>query len=83
MSFTLRGLMGNFNKLNTPLNPVKIGNHVFPHIKFNGSASHYYVQFIPHLWNPPLYISNPFHVEILGDWTQGNETVVLSDVTFY
>lgn len=83
MSFKLRALMGNFNKLNDRIEPVKIGGHVFPHIKFNGSATLYYVQFIPHLWNPPLNISNPFHIEILGDWTQGNETIMLSDVTFY
>ncbi len=83
MSFTLRGLMGNYNKLNAPLNPVKIGDHVFSHITFNGFMSHYYVQFIPHLWNPPINVSQPFYVEILGDWTQENETVVLSDVRFY
>ena len=85
LSFTLTGYAGRFNKLNDNLEPVCVYRrgvkHVFPHIKFNGSTTHYYVQFIHHLWSPPLPESNELiHIEILGDWTQGNETVSLSNV---
>ncbi len=84
LSFTLTSYMGRFDKLNDDLKPVvvKIGDneHVFPHIKFNGTTTKYYVQFISHLWTPPLDTNEPFSIEILGDWTQGNETIGLSDV---
>lgn len=85
LSFTLTGYAGRFNKLNDNLEPVCVFirgvKHVFPHIKFNGTATHYHVQFIHHLWTPPLPESNTLiHIEILGDWTQGNETVSLSNI---
>ena len=83
LTFTLTAYMGKFQKLNDYLEPVKIGHHYFPHIKFNGSTSHYTVQFIPHLWIPPLINYDTVHIEILGDWTQGNETIGLSNVKYF
>ncbi len=83
MTFTLTAYVGKFNKLNDSIKPVKIGHHHFPHLRFNGSTSHYVVQFIPHLWIPPLIKYETVQIEILGDWTQGNETVGLSNVKIY
>jgi hypothetical protein len=88
LSFTLTGYAGRFDKLNDDLEPVRIINndvkHVFSHIKFNGTTTNYYVQFLHDLWSPPLQNTySPVFIEILGDWTQGNETVGLSNVIFY
>lgn len=86
LSFTLSSRMGQYNKLNDHLKPVIIGDqYYFPHIRFNGTTTHYMVQFISHLWIPslPSNWNYPIHIDILGDWTQGNETVCLSNVKMY
>ncbi len=89
LAFTLSSRMGKYNILNNNLEPVVLSdsNHryVFPHIHFNGSTTQYMVQFISQLWNPilPPKLNTPIYINILGDWTQGNETVVLSNVKIY
>jgi hypothetical protein len=93
MVFTITSFSGDFTKLNRDIPVVKITTDditlLFYQAEFNGRMQRVNVPFVKELWRSktdflfkPIF-ANPFSIEILGDWTQGIETIGIDNVEFY
>jgi hypothetical protein len=93
LMFTMMSFSGDFKRLNRVPALVRLRFHDgvvanFPvYQSYDGSSKTFNVPFIEELWNSyagPLLkdrlYKRPFHLEILGDWTQGWETIGLDNV---
>jgi len=94
--FTMTSFSGDFRRLNQVPALVRLRFHdgvvaQFPvYQSYEGTAKTFNVPFIEELWNidaPTSYsllkdqlYKHPFRIEILGDWTQGWETIGLDNV---
>jgi hypothetical protein len=93
MVFTITSFSGDFNKLNQDLPVVKIIDYEgqitsFYKAIFDGRMQKITVPFFEELWSSndlsfKKLFKNPFTIEILGDWTQGVETMAIDNVEFY
>jgi hypothetical protein len=92
MVFTITSFSGDFNKLNSALPVVKIIDYEgriasFYKAIFDGRMQKITVPFFEELWSSDLIFKvlfkHPFIIEILGDWTQGVETVAIDNLEFY
>ena len=95
LMFTMTSFSGDFKRLNRVPALVRLRFHdgvvaQFPvYQSYDGILKTFNVPFIEELWNSyagsyallkdRLY-KHPFHLEILGDWTQGWETIGLDNV---
>jgi len=94
MVFTITSFSGDFNKLNEGALPVvriidsKGRVAAFYKAVFDGKMQTITVPFFEELWTSndvsfKTLFQNAFIVEILGDWTQGVETVAIDNIDFY
>jgi hypothetical protein len=95
LTFSITSLSGDFTKLNRGSHPVvKITTFdgiviTFHQVAFDGKTKQINVPFVKELWKSNRgftfkhVFSNPFTIEILGDWTQRIETVAIDNVDFY
>lgn len=93
MVFTITSFSGDFTKLNRDMPIVKITtddlNLLFYQAEFNGKMQRVNVPFVKELWKSKTDFTfstvfvKPFSIEILGDWTQGIETIGIDNVEFY
>jgi len=92
MTFSITSFVGDFTKLNRGFPPiVKITTNDGAILRFNKAAfgGHINVPFVHDLWDCNRdfsfkhVFSNPFTIEILGDWTQQIETVGIDNVEFF
>jgi hypothetical protein len=93
MVFTITSFSGDFVKLNQGAAVVKITDSKgcvasFYKAVFDGKMQTLTVPFLEELWTSndvsfKKLFQNSFIVEILGDWTQGVETVAIDNIDFY
>lgn len=92
MTFSIASFVGDFTKLNRGSPPVvKITTNDGVVVRFNKAVfgGHINVPFVHELWECNRdfsfkhVFSNPFTIEILGDWTQRIETVGIDNVAFF
>lgn len=93
MVFTITSFSGDFNKVNQGQPVVKITDyegHVASFYKavFDERIQTITVPFFEELWSSndlsfKVLFKHPFIIEILGDWTQGVETVAIDNIEFY
>lgn len=93
MVFTITSFSGDFDKLNQGAAVVKITDSKgcvasFYKAVFDRRIQTITVPFFKELWSSndvsfKKLFQNAFIVEILGDWTQGVETVAIDNIDFY
>ena len=92
MVFTITSFSGDFAKLNQGAPVVRIIDSegrvaAFYKAVFDGKMQTITVPFFEELWSSDLsfkaLFKHPFIIEILGDWTQGVETMAIDNVEFY
>lgn len=96
MMFSIMSLSGDFQKLNfggsIPVVKITSNDGLILHFRyafFDGRATNINVPFVKELWENnrdftfKQVFSNPFTLEILGDWTQRSETIGIDNIQFY